>query len=533
MTRWSSREELVNEIVNLRRQGMSRNAIARALGISKNTASDIIKEHDLAREEPHSALPSEPSRAPRATKLDPHKDYIRNLLEHFDGITAQRIFEKLKEKNYSGGYTAVKDYLRKVRPAPKPEPSRETPVSGPGELAESDWTPHLINFTTGRRLKIQVFDYALRYSTRKAFFIFERCDIHATMDGHVKAFERFGGAAHECKYDTQKPVVLRWEGEQPIYNPRFLAFATHYEFRPRACRRGRPNEKPRAERSFWEFEQSFLNGREFRDLEDMRAQLSQWQETISDPRPHKRLKRPRMDLFAEESAHLRPLPVHPYDTARVLYKLCNIEGDITWDGNRYAVPYEHVTDFLPVRITQHEIFIYAADLSLVERYELAPRSAGADVDPRGLHRPATHRAAVDLEQLENVFAGIGEEGEGAEFFAAMKTHAPKQCGFQARQILLLRDLYSTEDLARALRQARAFDAFERSAVLRILEVRARPRRLEEYVAEALLARHGEAIRSTSSGPRDLAEYDQLPTVSAPSDLDARDTFQSDSSEELP
>lgn len=532
MTRWSSREALVNEVVNLKRQGMGRNAIARALQISRNTVSGILGEHERTRDEPHSALPSEPSRAPRTTKLDSYKDDIDKLLDHFDGITAQRIFERLREKNYSGGYTAVKDYVRKVRPAPKPEPSRETPISGPGEVAESDWTPHTVVFTTGRRLKIQVFDYALRYSTRKAFFIFERCDIHATMEGHVKTFERFGGAAHECKYDTQKPVVLRWEGEQPIYNPRFLAFATHYEFRPRACGRGRPNEKPRAERSFWEFEQSFLNGREFRDLEDMRAQLVHWQETISDPRPHKRLKRPRMEVFAEESANLRPLPLHPYDTARVLYKLCNIEGDINWDGNRYAIPYEHVTDFLPVRITQQEIFIYAADLSLVARYELAPRSAGVDVDPLGLHRPAAHRPVIDLEQLEKVFSRIGEEGEGAEFFTAMKTHVPKQCGFQARQILLLRDLYSTEDLAHALQQARAFDAFDRGAVQRILDVRAKPRRLEEYVAEALLARHGDAIRESSSGPRDLREYDQIPTVSSPNDLDIRDISPS-SSEELP
>ena len=45
-----------------------------------------------------------------------------------------------------------------------------------------------------------------------------------------QAFARFEGCAHRCIYDSQKPVVLRWEGTQPIYNPRFLAFAAHYEF---------------------------------------------------------------------------------------------------------------------------------------------------------------------------------------------------------------------------------------------------------------------------------------------------------------
>ena len=105
MTRWSTREELVCEVVHRRRQGLGRNAIARALKISPNTVSDIIEERDRNREEPHSALPVEPGRAPRATQLDAHKDFIANLMEHFEGITAQRIFEILKEKkNYPGGY---------------------------------------------------------------------------------------------------------------------------------------------------------------------------------------------------------------------------------------------------------------------------------------------------------------------------------------------------------------------------------------------------------------------------------------------
>src|SRR6266545_1148477 len=70
-----------------------------------------------------------------------------------------------------------------------------------------------------------------------------------------------------------------------IYNPRFLAFSSHYEFRPLAVRRGHPNDKPRTERSFWEVERSFLNGREFRDIDDMRAQLAGWIDRTVDHRP--------------------------------------------------------------------------------------------------------------------------------------------------------------------------------------------------------------------------------------------------------
>ena len=74
------------------------------------------------------------------------------------------------------------------------------------------------------------------------------------------------------------------------------------------------------------------------------------------------MKRPVLELFAEEAPHLLPLPKHPYDTARVVYRMCSVDGFISWDGNRYAVPYEAIYDLLAVRVTQKEIFIYGADL---------------------------------------------------------------------------------------------------------------------------------------------------------------------------
>ena len=45
-----------------------------------------------------------------------------------------------------------------------------------------------------------------------------------------------GGVPATCLYDCMKVVVSRHEDDQPIYHPRFLAFATHYGYRPVACR---------------------------------------------------------------------------------------------------------------------------------------------------------------------------------------------------------------------------------------------------------------------------------------------------------
>jgi transposase len=508
---WRSRQELVHQIVTLARAGTSRRAIARAVGVSRNTVKAVLRAHGVQREAEHSVLAPPPPRAPRPKKIDAFAPRVAELVARYADITAQRVFEILRTEGFGGGYTAVKKLMAVVRPPDKPAPSLATPTYGPGDMAESDWSPYTIDFTATGRATVQAFSYVLVYSPRKCWAVFSSNNLHALMDGHEHAFARFQGCARVCTYDSQKPVVLRWEGKQPIYNPRFLAFCAHYEFRPRGVR-GDPNAKPRVERSFWEFERSFLNGRSFRDIDDMRAQLAEWHDRVVDVR-RRRGGGTCLDRFATEQPALLPLPRHPYDTARVTYRVCSIDGFVDWEGNRYAVPYDHVTDILPVRITQTELFVYAADLTCIAKHELVPKGAAKKLDPNGLHPLPQRKSAADLDQLATAFDGLGEGG--VAFFRALSAGKPRVWGHQARAILLLRARYDTHDLDRALARAARFGALEHRAVERILEARSSPRSLDEYVAEDT-ARHLErTLGQIRTEPRDLAEYDRLPTAPSP------------------
>jgi transposase len=51
--------------------------------------------------------------------------------------------------------------------------------------------------------------------------------------------------AATCLYDNMKVVVTGYDGDQPIYNTRFLAFATYW-----ACRPHRPQTNGKIERHF-------------------------------------------------------------------------------------------------------------------------------------------------------------------------------------------------------------------------------------------------------------------------------------------
>jgi transposase len=500
---WRNREELEHQVITLHGQGMSWRSISMTCGVSRNTVKRVVRIHNRRRSEPHCALEPPPARAPRPSKVDPFLPRVEALLKQYHDITAQRVYEILGEEGFTGGYTAIKKAVRRLRPKPKPEPSKATPVYDPGQMAECDWSPYDdIAFTDGTSCKLQAFGYTLVHSRRKHFAFFAKSDLHALMDGHLQSFHRLGALAKECKYDSQKPVVLRWEGMQPIFNPRFIAFATYYEFKPHALR-GNPNGKPRVERSFWEVVRSFFNGRSFRNMDDLKNQLARWLVRIVDQR--RRYGSTAFERFELELPHLRPLPSHHYDTARVTYRICSIDGFVDWEGNRYAVPYDHVTDILPVRITQHELFIYGADLSCIARHELAVRGQGLKLDPHGFHPPAGHRPAADADQLRQAFERMGEGA--AEFFWLMSQSPPRVYLHQARVILGFRSSFDTEDIVRALQHAARHGAVRADSVREILTAISRPRTFEEYVSEQTARRLADTIGQDPTEPRDLSIYD--------------------------
>ena len=190
-------DKLIHDVVLLSQQGMSRRAIARALHISRNTVRGILGDHNAARSERHSALV--PRIVVRPSKLDSFRPRIDELLKLYPDITAQRVFEELREKGFGGGYTGVKVLVRRIRPKPAPKPSLETPPRVPGDMAESDWSPFVVPFMHAPAATLQVFGYTLRWSTRKYYGFHEGNGLHPLMDGHVHAFERFKGAARRCK----------------------------------------------------------------------------------------------------------------------------------------------------------------------------------------------------------------------------------------------------------------------------------------------------------------------------------------------
>jgi hypothetical protein len=302
-----------------------------------------------------------------------------------------------------------------------------------------------------------------------------------------------------------KVVVSRYEADLPVYNTRFLAFATHYGYRPVACRPRRPATKDKVERPFYYVETNFLNGREFRSLEHLNEVARQWLAEVADRRIHRQTQRSPWDLHAEERSHLIPLPEQPYDVAEVVYRSVDCEGLIAYRQNQYSVPWRYVGQVLPVRITDEELIIYGPGIDEIARHRLLPRSAHRQRQLNPQHRPADDRRQ-QFELLERSFAELGQAGER---FLKGLLQAHRQGKAQGRKVLALRAHYHQRDLAAALERAVRYGAFSFQAIERILQVQAKPKTVLETLAEREKEHLGELFGDASVAPRPTADYQYL------------------------
>jgi transposase len=125
-------------ILDLHRQGLTVSAIARELGIDRKTVRKCIARGLQP--------PVYGPRKPRQRVIDPFVPYLRERVMAYPGLTGRRLWRELRERGYRGGYTAVTDQLRRLRPAPLApfEVRFETP---PGAQAQVDFAQFQVVFT--------------------------------------------------------------------------------------------------------------------------------------------------------------------------------------------------------------------------------------------------------------------------------------------------------------------------------------------------------------------------------------------------
>jgi len=202
----------------------------------------------------------------------------------------------------------------------------------------------------------------------------------------------------EVLVDNQKSAVLQASNKgETIFQPRFLDLATHYDFRPRACRPYRARTKGKDERMVGYVKQNFfVRYRSFESWVHLNQLAEQWLREEADRRLHGTLKEVVSERFQKEQPALKALPKVRYDTSYLEYRTAAWDGYIDVRGNRYSVPSHLAPQRLTIRIGLDESLRVYHGQELVATHRLQARQLGWVSQPE--HHAQLWQQTVQVEK---------------------------------------------------------------------------------------------------------------------------------------
>jgi len=320
--------------------GLSIRKISRSLGHSRKTIRKALSHATppgYRREQPAAS----PVMEPMAKIVDAwlEQDHDRPPKQRH---TAQRVYERLRdEHDFKGSSSTVRRYMQKRKTI-----KREVflPLRfDPGEEGQVDWHTGWI-IVNGVQRKAQFFCMRLCYSKASFVMAYEHADLVSFLDGHVRAFEYFGGVPMRLAYDNLKSAVTRvGKGKDRILNETFKKLRCHYLFQTRFCNVARGNEKGDVENLAKRSERTYLTPLpEVTSLAELNNHLlTCCRKDLQLPAPaagHQDKSRTRGDLLNEEQPlfiELQPTHFEACDTIRTDIDKRSL---VTVQTNRYSAP---------------------------------------------------------------------------------------------------------------------------------------------------------------------------------------------------
>jgi transposase len=440
--------------------------------------------------------------APRTSMVDPYLPFIRETLDKYPKLNASRLHAMVRERGYRGGASRFREVVASIRPRPKAEAYARLSVL-PGEQAQVDWAHFDAMPVEGTTRRLLAFVMTLSYSRRIFLRFFFDARMPSFLQGHVDAFEYFGGVPRQLLYDNLKSAVTERVGQAIRYNSTLLELAKHYHFGPRAAAPARGNEKGRVERAIRYIRESFFAAREWVDLGRLNIEARQWCEQVTDQRgwPDDR-SRTVAQVFAEEREHLLALPDDRFPAEERLPVRVGKTPYVRFDGNDYSVPHEYVRRELIVLASVHRLRICLGHELLAEHQRSYGK--GKTIEDR-----AHVEALIEVKRGARRQRGMGRlqvAAPGSDLLLRRAAERGLNLGNITSRLLALLDEYGSAELDAALIEINARDVVHVHSVRQLLDQRQRASGRAPTLAVELP--HAE-LRELVVRPHALATYDQL------------------------
>lgn len=407
-------------------------------------------------------------RTPRSSCLDPHKATITRLLDRHP-YSAVQIWRMLREQGYTGGYTMVKEHVRRVRPRHKP--AYLTLSFAPGQCAQADWGQAGVVHLASTSRRLYFFVMVLAYSRMLYVEFSFRQSMEHFLAAQRHAFEFFGGVPQTIMVDNCKTAILSHpRGEPAVLHPHYADFARHYSFTIKACNVRAPNEKGQVEKAVDYIKQNLLNGLDLSRIAAVQAEATAWRDQIANQRLHRQTGKRPIELFAGERKQLQPLPPTPYDCGISRPINSNSQFRVRFDGNSYSVPAPYAsTKDSTLRAYPDQILLYHQGTLIATH----PRSyeRGQDYEHPDHPKPLLQqrRKAADQILLRQFFA-LGPEADTYYRGLAERRFNPM---IHVRQIMALSQRYGLDQVKTVLQDAVHYQAFSADYIANLLEQRQR------------------------------------------------------------
>lgn len=278
--------------------------------------------------------------------------------------TSNRIYKRLKkEKKYTGSESGVRRLVGRLKRELGEVKKVTTPLTfDPGEETQVDWGYAQAKIS-GLVVKACLLYLTLCYSRRTFVMAFPAEKQECFLEGHLRAFEFFGGVTSRCCYDNLGSAVKRtFIGSKREENPTFLRFRSYHGFEARYCTPGvkGAHEKGRVENRVGAFRRQYLVPvPEFESWDVFNRYLldccRDW-----DDRSHPSLKEQNVGqvFHRDELPRLSSLPPHRFGCCKVESVRADGQARIWYEGVGYSLPCQYGRCRVELRVYFNRIEVF-------------------------------------------------------------------------------------------------------------------------------------------------------------------------------
>ena len=368
------------DLIHRLRLGQSARQVAKDLHLSRQTVSkyrelaktagyltDSGELPDVAALAAALGAPVAPPRAP--STVEPFQAMVEELIGR--RVEMMTIFDRLRERGYTGSYSSVRRFVHKLEPA---EEGVVRVHTAPGEEAQVDFgSAGSFLDGSGRLRTAYVFVMTLSYSRHQyAELVFDQ-KIATWISCHRHAFEWFAGVPRRIVPDNLKAAVLEAGLYDPVLSEPYRRMAQHYGLLVSPTRPRTPEHKGKVENGVHFVKRSFLAGQEFGDIREANRHLKEWITERAGTRDHGTTHRPPLALFqAVEQQALLPLPADPFELVETKRVKLHPDCHVVIDGSYYSAPYPHIGEELEAYIFERVVQLFRG----VDLVATHPRAQG-------------------------------------------------------------------------------------------------------------------------------------------------------------